>query len=202
MLTLKIQQMTIDGHPYTCPECASEAFTLDGTGFVDAFPVMGNCWQSHSWEDPLITLGMLKEIKAASTGRARAEDDDVFEVTVGGAVLAGILYPDVTVDDIKQVWTRVYWRRLIKPAIKRRKRAVIRAAKQPVRNGVAAAKAAALGAAWGLQAGGHEPDPDHTPEPINPCPACRGKGHHAIESRLHGNTHVRCSVCHGTGEIE
>ena len=48
MLTLKIQQMTIDGHPYTCPECLSEAFTLDGTGFIDAFPVRGNCWNSHS----------------------------------------------------------------------------------------------------------------------------------------------------------
>jgi hypothetical protein len=205
MLTLKIQQMTIDGAPYTCPECLSEAFTLDGGSFIDAMPVHGNCWQSHSWEDPLITVGGLKQIKAASTGRQRPEDEDTFEVTIGGAVLAGVLYPEVTPEDVKAA-VRIYWRRLIKPALRKQKRKAVRAVTRPIkqaaRNGVAAAKAGALEAAWTVQAGGYQPDPDHQPQPINPCPACRGKGRHAIETRLHDTTSIRCSVCHGTGDID
>lgn len=206
MLTLKIQQMTIDGHPYTCPECASEAFTLDGTGFIDALPVRGNCWQSHSWEEPLITLGALKRINEVRTGRERAEDDDLFEIVIGGALIEGVLHPDLTVDDLKQAWKRVYWGRLLKPAIRkqktRAKRAVTRPITRAARNGVAAAKAGALEAAWTAQAGGYEPDPDYTPEPINPCPACDGNGGHRIETRLHDTTKVPCLVCSGTGEID
>ncbi|MER5694920.1 hypothetical protein ACWDBO_31420 [Streptomyces mirabilis] len=202
MLTLKIQQMTVDGHPNLCPECGSEAYTLDGTGFIDGLPVRGNCWQSHSWEEPLITLGILKEIQAASTGRERAEDDDTFEVEVGGAVLAGILHPDVIVDDVRRAVRDVYWRRLIKPALRKQKRKALRAAKRPVSNAVAAAKAGAIGAAWGLQAGGHDPDPDYQPEPINPCPACDGEGGFNIKSNIHGNRQIPCTVCSGTGEID
>ncbi|WP_328336772.1 hypothetical protein [Streptomyces violaceus] len=206
MLTLKIQQMTIDGHPILCPECASEAFTLDGAGWIDALPVRGNCWQSHSWEEPLITLGTLKRINEASTGRERAEDDDTFEIVIGGAVLAGTLHPDVTLDDLKEAWKRVYWGRLLKPAIRKQKnkakRAVTRPIKRAARNSVAAAKAGALEAAWTAQAGGYETDPDYTPEPINPCPACEGKRSFAIETRLHDTTKVPCLVCSGTGEID
>lgn len=200
MLTLKFQQMTIDGHPYLCPDCASEAFTLDGTGWIDAFPVYGNCWNSHSWEEPLITLGALKEIKAASTGRQRAEDDDTFEIVIGGAVLAGVLHPELTLDDLKTAGDAA-WKRIIKPAIRRKKRAALRAVKRPVSNAVASAKAAAIGAAWGLQAGGHEADPDYTPEPVTKCPACKGKGGFAVDSRIHKTTHVNCTVCTGTGEL-
>ncbi|MBD9721954.1 zinc finger-like domain-containing protein [Streptomyces caniscabiei] len=206
MLTLKIQQMTVDGHPYTCPECASEAFTLDGAGWIDAVPVWGNCWQAHSWEEPLITLGDLKQIKAASTGRERAEDVDTFQIVIGGARLAGVLHPEVTVDDIKRAVRDVYWGRLLKPALRRRKNKAIRAVTRPVkrgaRNAVASAKAAAIGAAWDLQAGGHETDPDYTPEPINPCPACNGRGRFNIDTHLHNTTNVRCAVCSGTGEID
>lgn len=213
MHTLKIQSMTVNSAPYLCPECASEAFTLDGTGFIDAFPVRGNCWQSHSWEEPLITLGGLKQIAASSTGRQRAEDEDTFHVVIGGAVIAGTLHPDVILDDLKRAAHDVYWKRLVKPAARRRKNAVKRALKRPIRttktvvakrvdNTVAAAKAAAIGAAWDWQAGGHEPDPDYTPQPVNPCIACDGKGEHAIDSRIHGTTRVRCSACYGTGEID
>jgi hypothetical protein len=212
VLTLKIQQMTINGHPYRCPECASEAFTLDGTGWIDAFPVRGNCWQSHSWEEPLITLGDLKQIQAASTGRVKAEDDDTFEIVIGGAVLAGTLHPDVTPDDIKRAVRDVYWRRIIKPAVRRRKNAAKRAVKQPIKkvvraatgaasDTVAAAQAAAIGAAWDWQTPGGDPDPDYTPEPINPCAVCVD-GYIELDSRIHKTQTVRCSVCTGTGEID
>jgi hypothetical protein len=205
-LTLKIAAMTLNDHPHTCPECATASFTLDGRGMFDGFPVWGNCPNGHSWEHPLITVGDLEQIKAASTGRERAEDVDTFEITIGGARLVGVLHPEVTVDDIKKAVTRVYWGRLLKPALRRRKNKVVRAVTRPVKNGarnaVAHAKAAAIGAAWDLQAGGHEPDPDYTPDPINPCPACNGRGHHKIETRVHNTTKVRCAVCHGTGEID
>lgn len=213
MHTLKIQSMTIDGHPYLCPECASEAFTLDGAGFIDALPVRGNCWQSHSWEEPLITLGSLKQIAASSTGRAKAEDEDTFSIVIGGAVLEGVLHPDVILDDLKRAARDVYWKKIIKPAARRRKNAVKRAIKQPIRaarnavarqvdDTVAAAKAAAITAAWDWQAGGREPDPDYTPEPVNACIACDGKGSLKIKTKVHDTTSVRCSVCSGTGEID
>ncbi|MFI1166543.1 hypothetical protein ACH4UM_23805 [Streptomyces sp. NPDC020801] len=201
-ITLKIQQMTIDGLPYGCPECGTPEFTLDGNGVIDALAsVWGNCWSGHSWEEQLIEIDDLKKICAARTGRVRAEDDDTFEITIGGSVLAGILHPDVNVDDLKRAGG-VYWQRLIKPALRKQKRRAVAAVKRPVRNSVAAAKAAAIGAAWDLQTGGIEPDPDYTPEPINPCPACNGKGEHKIKTRIHTATRVRCAVCHGTGEID
>jgi hypothetical protein len=213
MLTLKIQQMAINEHPYLCPECASEAFTLDGAGFIDALPVRGNCWQSHSWEEPLITLGHLKTINEVRTGRERAEDEDTFAIEIGGAVLAGVLHPDVILDDLKRATRDVYWKRIIKPAMRRRKNKAIRTVKRPFKKAasaatdrvdatVAAAKAAAIGAAWDWQAGGTEPDPDYTPEPVNACSACNGRGSFNIKSRMHDTTSIRCSVCSGTGEIE
>lgn len=200
-IELKIDAMTINGHPHTCPECSTAAFTLGGRGLFDAFPAWGTCSSYHSWEHPLLTVGHLKQIDAARTGRDRAEDEDTFAIEIGGAVLAGTLHPELTADDIRQAVKRVYWQRLLKPALRRRKRAAIRAVKRPVTNGAAAAKAAAIGAAWGLQAGGHQPDPDHTPEPINPCPACDGKGRFDLDTHIHGGT-VRCTVCSGTGEID
>ncbi len=199
--TVKIVAMTINGHPYGCPECGGASFTLDGRGLFDNFPAWGNCPSSHAWEDPLITLGVLKEIDAARTGRQRPEDDDTFQITVGGAILAGILHPELTPEDLKQLG-RIYWRRLVKPALRRQRRKAGRAVTRPVGNAVAAAKAAALEAAWTAQAGGHSPDPDYRPEPVNPCPACQGRGHHKIESRIHAATRVDCTVCVGTGEID
>lgn len=212
MLTLKIEQMTIDGNPYRCPECASEAFSFDGTGFIDALPVWANCWQSHSWQEPLVTLGVLKQIQAASTGRERATDEDTFEVVIGGAVLAGILHPQLTVDDVKKV-SGAYWRRIAKPKVRRERRAAVRSIKRPFKkagramtgaadDAVAHAKAAAIGAAWDWQAGGSEPDPDYKPAPINPCAACKGKGRLDLDSNIHDTTKVHCTVCYGTGEID
>lgn len=211
MHTLKIQQMTVNGAPNLCPECGSEAYTLDGNGFIDALTVRGNCWQSHSWEEPLITIGHLKQIRATSTGRQRPEDEDTFEITIGGAVLAGTLHPEATLDDLKQVATDVYWGRMIKPAMRRRKNKAKRAIKRPFRKAgraigdrvdetVASAKAAAIGAAWDWQSPGGDPDPDYTPEPVNACIACTN-GYVALDSNLHDTTHVRCSVCSGTGQI-
>ncbi|MFJ4925309.1 hypothetical protein [Streptomyces sp. NPDC088736] len=197
---LKIWQMTIDGLPHTCPECASSVFTLDGRGFSDSFPAWGNCPSSHAWEDPRITVGAVKQIQAASTGRQRAEDDDTFEIEVGGAVLAGILYPDVIIDDLKRAGG-IYWQRVIRPALRRQKRRAVRSVTRPAKNAVAGAKAAAIGAAWGLQAGGHDPDPDYQPEPVNACPACEGEGGFDLDSNVHGTVRTPCSVCTGTGEI-
>ncbi|MFJ4974192.1 hypothetical protein ACIP6X_02375 [Streptomyces coeruleorubidus] len=204
-IELKIIEMTVDGQPKTCPDCVSPTFSLDGRGIFDFFPAWGNCASGHSWEDPLITVGHLKSIKAASTGRQRAEDDDTFEIETGGVLLAGTLHPDVILDDLKRAGD-VYWTRLIKPAARRRKNKVVRAITRPIkraaRNGVAATKAGALEAAWTAQAGGYETDPDYQPEPINPCPACNGKRYFSIDSRLHDKTKIRCSVCFGTGEID
>src|ERR1044072_894112 len=132
-LTLKIAAMEINEHPYTCPECATANFTLDARGIFDAFPVWGNCPNGHSGEDPLITVGDLKAIKAASPGRERAEDVDTFEIAIGGALLAGILHPEVTVDDIKKAVTRVYWGRIIKPALRKQRRKAGRAIRRPVK---------------------------------------------------------------------
>jgi hypothetical protein len=123
--------------------------------------------------------------------------------------LAGVLHPDLTPEDVKALG-RIYWRKIIKPGVRRQKNKAVRAGKkavrqavtQPTADAVAAAKAAAIGAAWGLQAGVHEPDPDYTPEPVIKCVACNGKGRHNIETRLHKTTTVRCAVCLGTGEID
>lgn len=199
-IEVKIQSASLDGTPYTCPNCGTAAFTLDGSGLTDRFPAWGNCANYHSWEDPLITRGDLRAILAASTGRQRAEDEDRFAVEIGGAILAGILQPELTADDIRQAVKRVYWQRLLKPALRRQKRAAIRAVKRPAKNAVAAAKAAALTAAWDLQTGGHQTDPDHTPGPINACPFCDG-GLIELDSHLHDTT-VRCTVCSGTGELD
>lgn len=199
---LKIIAMTIDGHPHTCPECSTAAFTLDGRGLFDAFPVWGTCSSYHSWEHPLLTVGHLKEIQAVRTGREHAEDQDTFAIEIGGTILAGTLQPQLTADDIRQAVKRVYWQRLLEPALRRRKRAAIRAIKRPVKNGVAAVKAGALEAAWTAQAGGYQANPDYTPEPVNPCPACNGKGHFKLDTHLHDTTTVRCTVCSGTGEID
>src|SRR5690606_26358834 len=151
------------------------------------------------------TVGTLKAIKTASTGRRRPEDADLFEITIGGAVLAGVLYPEVTPEDVKAV-ARVYWRRLIKPAVRKQKRRAVRAVTRPVkqatRRTVAAAKAAALEAAWTVQAGGYEPGPGYQPEPINPCAACEGRGAHTLDSRLHATTTVRSSARQRTRGLE
>jgi len=106
----------------------------------------------------------------------------------------------------------VYWKRIIKPAIRRRKNKAKRALKQPFKSAaktvtgaasdtVASAKAAAIGAAWGLQAGGHEPDPHYKPEPVNACPFCTD-GYIDLDTHMHAATRVRCTVCTGTGEID
>lgn len=199
-IKLKIKQMEIGGLPFTCPECDTVSFTLDARGPIDALAtVWANCSNYHSWEVLLLTIDDLRQIQAASTGRANAGDDDTFHLTVGDTLLEGVLQPELVLDDLKTAG-RAYWKRIIKPAMRRQKKAAFRAAKKPVTNAVAAGKAAAIGAAWGLQAGGREADPDYRPEPVNPCPVC-DEGYIAIDSRLHAKTKVRCSVCQGTGEI-
>lgn len=206
---VKVIEMTLDGLPYGCPDCGCGVFTLDGRGIFDSLPAWGNCANYHSWEDPFLTIGDLKAILTARTGRQRPEDDDTFEITIGGAFLAGVLHPDLTPEDVKAV-SRIYWRKIIKPGMRRQKSKAVRAGKAAVRrtvtkptgDAVAATKAAALGAAWNLQAGGYQPDPDYMPEPVIPCGAGCTDGWFEIESRLHKTTCIRCAVCHGTGQID
>lgn len=209
--TVKVLEMTVNGAPYLCPECGSPGFTLDG-GLVGAFPADANCDYSHHWTDPAVTTAAVQQIRTASSGRKTAADDDTFAVVVGGTVLAGTLHPQIAADDVKQAG-RVYWRRIIKPAVRKRRRAAVRAATKPGKQAVkkvrgaaqdaaSATKAAALAAAWDIQAGGHEPDPDYQPEPGTPCGAGCKNGYFPVKSRIHDTTKVRCSVCFGTGEID
>ena len=212
-IELKIQWMAIDGLPYTCPECDSNGFTLNARGAVGAFAtVWATCVSYHSWEVFLLDIGDLKLINTVRTGRQRAEDDDTFEIVIGGALLEGVLHPEVILDDLKRAGRDVLWQRVLRPAARRRKNQMKQAIRRPIRaahravtrsvNGsVAAAKAAALETAWDLQAGGHQPDPDYKPEPVNACPFCID-GFIQLDTHLHDTTSVRCTVCSGTGEID
>lgn len=213
-IELKIQQMTIDGLPITCPECDTASFTLDARGPIAALAnVWANCANYHSWEDPLLTIDDLRAITFASTGREKAGDIDTFAVVIGGALLEGVIQPEVLLDDLKKVAKEVYWGRMLKPALRRRKRAAARAVTQPIRTArraagaaaadtVAATKAAAIGAAWDWQTPGGDPDPDYKPDPITACPAGCNNGYFNIDSRISKTTRVRCSVCSGTGQID
>ena len=213
-IELKIQHMTMDGLPYTCPECGTSAFTLDARGIADVLSsVWATCSTFHSWEVMIFDIDDLRAINSARTGRQRAEDIDTFRVVIGGAVLEGVLHPGVILDDVKRAVTDAYWERLIKPELRRRKNKVKQAIKQPIRaarnaaktraaDTVAAAKAAAIGAAWDWQTVSGAPDPDYQPEPVTPCAACRGKGGFDITSRIHDISYVTCTVCLGTGEAD
>lgn len=202
-IELKIQQMTMDGLPYTCPECGTNAFTLDSRGMADILTsVWATCSSYHSWEVMILDGDDVRAINAARTGRQRAEDVDTFRVIVGGAVIEGVLHPDVILDDLKRAAKDVYWKRIIKTGLRRQKNAAKRAIKRPAKNAVASVKAAALGAAWGIQAGGYETDPDYQPEPVTPCGAGCDRGYFEIESNIHNTTRVKCTVCAGTGEAD
>lgn len=202
MTTLKIEAMTINGHPYRCPECDIARFDLDTSGPIPGFPATGNCVAGCHWEDPLITNRVVKDILQASTGRKTAGDDDTFRVVVGGAVLEGILVPEVTLADVKQIGG-IYWRRIAKPALRKQKRRAKRAVRRgantaivkPLKQAAGAASATALTAAWEAQAGGWDEQPID-----DPCLACEGNKGFEIESAIYEGGWVDCSVCAGTGE--
>lgn len=207
--TVKVLEMTVNGQPYLCPECGAPGFTLDGGHFDGSFADL-NCDYSHHWTDGAITTSTLAIIVGSRSGRTKAHHDDTFSVTYNGALLAGTLQPEIVLDDV-QKGVKAFWYRGLKPTLRKKKRAAVRTviapgkkaartAKAAARDLVATGKSAALTAAWDIQAGGHEPDPDYTPEPIIPCGAGCAEGYFDIESRVHGTTKVRCSACRGTGE--
>ncbi|WP_394436245.1 hypothetical protein [Streptomyces sp. SGAir0957] len=211
--TVKVVEMTVDGEPMLCPECGSPSFTLDA-GRFESEPAHANCDYSHHWTDGKINGASLVMILGARTGRTKARHKDTFDVTHGGVHLAGTLHPELVVDDLRQ-GVKTLWRRGYKPGLRRHRRALVRAAASPgkkaakaaarkvrgvVDDAAATVKAAAVTAAWDIQAGGHEPDPDYTATPVIPCGAGCKKGRIPLDSRIHGMPDVQCSACHGTGE--
>ncbi|WP_372344707.1 hypothetical protein [Streptomyces sp. KL116D] len=198
--TVTVQQMTINGLPYTCPACESRWFTLDAVPRFAQSPANANCYYGHHWTDALITGATMAMIAGSATHRRKA---NTFTVTVGGALLEGTLQPEVTAADIRDL-VKVHWTRLLKPTLRRQKRAALRAATKPVKNAArtaaGAVKSGALKAAWTAQAGGYDSDPDYQPEPVIPCGACDGEGSFPIDSKIHDATRVKCSACNGTGE--
>lgn len=198
-VTVTVQQMTINGVPYGCEECASRWFTLDANPRFDAYPADANCYYSHHWQDPVLTGSAVAMIAGSASRRRKA---NTFSVTVGGALLEGTLQPEVTADDVRQLG-RVLWDLGVKSAFRSQKRAAVRAVKRPVkkaaRQAADAVKSGMLRAAWTGQAGGYEDDPDYKPEPLIPCGACDGSGSFDLDTNLHGDT-VPCSICRGTGD--
>ncbi|MEU0181796.1 hypothetical protein ABZ312_11495 [Streptomyces sp. NPDC006207] len=202
MTTLKIQAMTLNGQPYRCPECDMASYTLDTAGPIPGWPATFNCLVGCTWEDPIITNRVVDQILKSSSGRKTANDDDTFRIVISSVVLEGILVPEVTLADVKQIGG-IYWRRIAKPALRkqktRAKRAVRRGARnavvKPVKKAAGAASAVALTTAWEAQAGGWDEQPIE-----DPCLACEGAKGFEIESRLYGDGWIDCSVCSGTGE--
>jgi hypothetical protein len=93
-IEVKVMEMTLDGAALRLPRLwLRRTFALDGRGIFDSFPAWGSCANYHSWEDQLLTVGDLKAIDAARTGRQHIEDIDTFEIVIGGAVLAGSSTP-------------------------------------------------------------------------------------------------------------
>jgi hypothetical protein len=204
--TVKVQQMTVDGAPYTCPECDSHTFTLDGHPVFDALPAIANCDFSHHWDDSLITGDTLVMIRGSRTGRPRAHDEDTFDVTHNGIRFEGTLVPELVYDDLRQAG-RIYWKRIIKPTVRKKKRAALRTLARPgkqaarkARDAASATKAATIAAAWTAQTGGYQDDADYQSESVIPCGAGCTDGYFPLDTHIHGAAQVRCSVCHGTGE--
>ncbi|MFJ9037965.1 hypothetical protein ACIRF8_15400 [Streptomyces sp. NPDC102406] len=211
--TVKVVEMTVDGAPVQCPECDAPGFTLDG-GRFETEPAHANCDYSHHWTDPQITGATLVMILGSRTGRTKARHNDTFDVTYDGTHLAGTLHPEIVYDDVRQ-GAKAFWKRGLKPQLRRRRRALVRAATKPgkqvakkaarkvrgaAEDAAASVKTAAVTAAWDMQAGGHEANPGYTPEPATPCGAGCTKGYFPLDSRIHGMPQVVCTACRGTGE--
>ncbi|MEU7149188.1 hypothetical protein AB0B15_14300 [Streptomyces sp. NPDC045456] len=199
---LDIHAMTMNGVPVGCPECATTRFTLDAAGPVAVGPALANCVVcSHAWEDPLLSVDVMRMIQRSRSGRAKASDQDTFAIRVYGVRIEGVLAPEPCLDDVKTI-LKLNWRKHAKPLLRKPKTAAKRFARRQARkatrgarSAAATATAAVLAADWQARAGGH------TKRPLeNPCGACTGHGGFEIDTRLHDTTWVRCAVCRGTGE--
>lgn len=203
---LDIHAMSINGEPVGCPACGTTRFTLAASGPVLAGPALANCETcSHFWEDAFLSAEVMRMIQQARTGRKKASDQDTFAFEYYGATVEGVLQPELCLDDVRAVMG-LSWRYHAQPRLRKPKQVVKRALRKQTRKAgraitgaargaAGAATAAALHADWQTRTGGYEKRPID-----NPCGACQGDGHFDIDTRLHGKTHVPCSVCNGTGE--
>ncbi|MFF3256502.1 hypothetical protein ACFYWP_37225 [Actinacidiphila glaucinigra] len=199
-ITIKVVWMRCKGEPTGCPECGASHIEFSTSQPFDTWPSWGWCITcGHSWEDTVISTSVVRAIRSGSTGRRKATDSDLFAVKLpNGWLLEGELLPEITIDDVRQIG-KIYWRRIVKPAARKKKRQLKRAVKKgatkAVKGALAGPAALALRADWETRAGGWEP-----PVIENPCPAGCDRGSYDLDTNIHEDSpRVTCSFCHGTG---
>ncbi|MFJ9772680.1 hypothetical protein ACIRVF_15780 [Kitasatospora sp. NPDC101157] len=200
--------LLLDGLPLTCPTCAADTNLTLATGRLP-FPALeawANCPTGHGWDEEKVSNRFLWAMYQARTTRMKADDIATTSGVFDGVVYFGELVPEWCPDDIRVAADQA-WRKLVKPAAKRRLRLGRRAAKVATRvageavwDGVKKATgpvtAAAFVADWQARTGTADPTPITT---VRKCPSCKGKGQLTLKSNIHGLT-VPCSLCSGTGE--
>ncbi|MYV42920.1 hypothetical protein GT030_29655 [Streptomyces sp. SID1328] len=218
---LKLMGVTeVNGQPLACGGCGN-TFSLEVHRHLvlETAPAWISCLSCGRGEDsPTVTNGLVDAALAARTGRARAEDRDLFTAQWRGIVMTGELVPELVMDDMvtlaellkrettktAKAWGRAQ-KREAKALVKVRTDALSGAVRDRARSAVGGAKAAALGAAWQLQTGGAGPAKSVRPKQRR----CRVKGCKrgmlTIKTRVHSTTgktqtvKVPCAVCGRTG---
>lgn len=200
--------LLLNGTPVTCPGCDSgAALTLDRRGPRETWPAWVGCELcGHGDDHPVITNGLVEAAVAARTGRARAEDRDLFTAEWRHLTLIGECIPEFVLDDAvtlvqelgkigrQEIGAR---RRTARRWWRGRKRAARQAVRGAAGQATGTVKAAALRAAWDLQTGGAGPQK---------TPRCRTKGCRGgwvtIATRIHADNgraekvQEPCGVCH------
>ncbi|MCT9142423.1 hypothetical protein [Streptomyces violarus] len=198
-ITIKIIAITCNGEPTGCPECTSQHIEYNARGPFEGWPSWGWCTScNHSWEDVLMTYGVINTIRTTSTGRKKAEDSDLFSVRLpNGWLVEGELVPQVTVDDVRRA-SQIYWNKIVKPVVRKQKNKAKRTARKAVtgaaKAAVAVPAAALLKADWETRAGGWA----DTGQSIA-CPVGCDKGVFRLDSTIHDSPTVTCGFCQGSG---